>query len=520
MFLVVLVAWPSLAAAKPTRVVIAKIQGDDDNSVGAAIKASIKEDVTVVPKKEATAAEEKLKLSEELTDKEVRKLLKAVDADVVIKGSLDTGDSMALHLKIYLRTGTKPKAFTLSFKDPASDKFRSTLRKTILAKLGIDEAPPPAADDAGDDSTPPPPVKPKKPKAPPPPDAGDDAQADDTPPPVKPKKPKKPPVADDTATPPPPAGDDAGSDDDAAPPVKPKKPKKPKKPVADDDDGDAGAGSDAPAAGSDEAAPAPTGRFANRDAVRVGLGPSVTARKLTFASRDYPQAPKEYRNGAVPGVRVDGEVYPLALSNPYGAAAGLGLAFDYDKTLSLTLKSLADDGTVVTGKAKEAVWSVGPRYRLVIGHKPTSPSITLGVSYGSREFEVEGLTLETRPVIDIPDVKYKAFQPGLTFRVPLAPSIALTLDARALLMTSAGQIALTSQYGQAKVTGGEATAGIDIVVSKHVAISLIGTFAEIGFAFVGNGAESNDRDGDPTSKDVGGAADRYIGGAVTVSVLY
>jgi hypothetical protein len=31
---------------------------------------------------------------------------------------------------------------------------------------------------------------------------------------------------------------------------------------------------------------------------------------------------------------------------------------------------------------------------------------------------------------------------------------------------------------------------------------------------------TNNRDGDPGTKDVGGAADRYIGGAATFGVVY
>jgi hypothetical protein len=42
----------------------------------------------------------------------------------------------------------------------------------------------------------------------------------------------------------------------------------------------------------------------------------------------------------------------------------------------------------------------------------------------------------------------------------------------------------------------------------------------MGFAFTGGAQMTNNRDGDPGSKDVGGAADRYIGGAFTFGVLY
>lgn len=500
----VLVAWPSLAVAKPTRVVIGPIAGDDDNSVAAAIKASISSDVTVVGKRETTKAEDKLKLSEELTDKEAKKLLKETQADAVIKGTLDSGDPMALHLKIYTKTAVKPKAFTLSFKDAASDRFRATLRKTILSKLGVVESADgadPAPEEPAEE-----PVKPKHPKKPPPDAGGEDGG---TPPdePAKPKHPKKPP---------PEAGDDGATGEGGETPLpKPKHPKKPKKPPEGEDGGEAGDGSD------DDAKPASTaGRTANRDAVRVDFGPSLTARQLSFASRNFPQAPKPFKNGAVPGARVDGEFYPLAIGNPKSVAAGLGIAFDYDKTLSLTLRSVAADGTVVSAKANQSRFSFGPRFRIGFGQKATSPSLTLGVSYGVRSFVVDRGGLADPTLIDIPDIQYKGFQPGVGLRVPFTPSIAFVLDARAFLVTDAGPIQLANQYGQAKVTGGEGRAGLDIVIHERYAIQILGEFAAFGFAFTGNGTQTNSRDGDPSSPDVGGAADRYFGGVVTFGVLY
>jgi hypothetical protein len=48
----------------------------------------------------------------------------------------------------------------------------------------------------------------------------------------------------------------------------------------------------------------------------------------------------------------------------------------------------------------------------------------------------------------------------------------------------------------------------------------MGEFTQMGFAFTGTGQMSNNRDGDPATKDVGGAADRYIGGSLLFGVLY
>ena len=53
-----------------------------------------------------------------------------------------------------------------------------------------------------------------------------------------------------------------------------------------------------------------------------------------------------------------------------------------------------------------------------------------------------------------------------------------------------------------------------------VLLRLRGSFAQIGYDFTGNGAQTNSRDGDPDSQDVGGALDRWIGGSASLTVAY
>ncbi|MGE5186048.1 MAG: hypothetical protein ACM31C_28525, partial [Acidobacteriota bacterium] len=104
--------------------------------------------------------------------------------------------------------------------------------------------------------------------------------------------------------------------------------------------------------------------------------------------------------------------------------------------------------------------------------------------------------------------------------VPLAPAVALIAGGGSFLAMRAGQIQDPEQYGQAKVTEFEAMGGLDIVLTKRIALRFTGEFALFGFQFTGNGAMANARDGDPSNIDVGGASDRYIGGAATIAVLY
>ena len=257
----------------------------------------------------------------------------------------------------------------------------------------------------------------------------------------------------------------------------------------------------------------------NTVAVRVDLGVSVQNRQLIFTSRNnFPEAPKPYRNAPVPGARVEGELYPFAFISPKGIAGIIGFAGEYDKTLSLTLRTTAEANVPV--KATQQHWSVGGRLRIPFGGKATSPTVTLGAGYGRRTFKTDRSGLMDQASLDVPDTSYKLIDPGITFRIPIISQLALTFGGKALIIIDAGPIQKPESYGRAKVFGGSGQAGLDIVLGNRFAIRLVGEFTQVGFAFTGTGALANNRDRDPMSKDVGGASDRSVGGAATLAVLY
>jgi hypothetical protein len=190
----------------------------------------------------------------------------------------------------------------------------------------------------------------------------------------------------------------------------------------------------------------------------------------------------------------------------------------YDQTLGLNLQSTAQPGSKFSVTQRR--FDVGPRFRINFGHNPTSPTLTLGVGYMQREFIVNRSALTGGNTIDLPDVKYSGFDPGIEFRIPLVERLALTFGGQAIFLTSAGPIQELDSYGQAKVTGGSGSVSLDILLTKHVALNLRGEATQIGYKFTGNGAMSNNRDMTPSTIDIGGAADRYIGGVGTLAVLY
>ncbi|MDB4958070.1 MAG: hypothetical protein JWO36_5639, partial [Myxococcales bacterium] len=478
----VLMMLPGAASAARPRVALIKFDGDPGGEVQDLVSEALDGDTLVVGPKEVNRTVDKLGLSDDMSEKELKKLATELDADAVVQGKIGKkGDNRIAHFKLFVHG--KKKGFSVEFSNLKSEKLKQTVHDKMLEKIGggSDSR---SGDEEADKKS----AKKKK-------HGDDEAEADD--------KPKKKSAEDDDGAEKKAAKkkktddeDDSNtkkkSDDDAATKKKhddDEEADKPKKKKHGDDDEAAADNDDAPrkskkrtarrgdddssdeelhkSSGDDET-PSKAVRSANRLAVRVDLGLSVTTRSLTFTSRTFDQRPNGYTNSPVPGLRVAGEIYPFAFSDPHSPAAGIGIAGDYDKTLSLSLQSTAQPGTKFP--VNENHWSIGARYRVPFGIKPTSPTLTLGIGYGTRTFKVDRTALQPGNVIDLPDVAYKGFLPGLEFRIPVAPNVALFFGGNAILVTAAGDIQTNAQYGQAKITGGEGQAGLDVLVGNRIAL--------------------------------------------------
>jgi hypothetical protein len=248
-----------------------------------------------------------------------------------------------------------------------------------------------------------------------------------------------------------------------------------------------------------------------RDTARVDLGLELMSRALSFESRAYPQAPPSLRSSS-PGARIAGEVYPFA-RDPRPLVAGLGLAGEYEKSLGLHLaESTAPDLAIPVDQHR---WSIGARFRYAFGDA-SMPTATLALDYADRVYAVD----RSFAMVDVPDVAYAGFEPGVDVRAPITRTIALLAGARLLLLQSAGDIASDSQYGGAHVSGGRAMTGVDFVLGRHFAMRVEGDIAIVGMSFYGTGMQATNRDGDPSTLDVGGASDHYWGGSVTMAAYY
>jgi hypothetical protein len=221
------------------------------------------------------------------------------------------------------------------------------------------------------------------------------------------------------------------------------------------------------------------------------------------------------------GVRVEGDIYPLGLSNPDSFLSALGIAFKYDRTAKMTLRTTAEPDVAIP--TEQYHYAVGARLRLV-GKSPSSPSVTLGADLGRSRFRPDRSGLMDQGDLDLPSTYYRFVASGLSFRIPIGGFLAFIGRGEGWLVSDAGEIVRAYSYGRAKVLGFDGEAGLDVVITRQFALRLTGGFTQIGFTFQGGdgkgGELAKNRDGMPLTLDVGGAADRAINAAITLAAMY
>ncbi len=500
------------AALAKTRVAIVAFEGDDGGAVQEVVADLLDGDYAVAGAKTVNRMIDKLGLDSKLSDKDLKKLANELGVEAILRGDLSRkGSRKLLHVKVYVN-GKKVRGFKVEFASINSEKFKSALKDKIDEKLSgspskkqVEEEPAMPASDEED-----PIGGSKKTKK--------TAKADKAEMAEKPEKAEKKAKGEDEEGEKPAKADkeEAASDEEKPAEDEEDGARKAKKETAsaDVDGEDVGGVSASVAMGGGSS----SAHSANRVAVRVDVGPSFQSRTLSFASRAFEEAPKTYQNAPVGGMRFGGELYPLAFGNPKSFISGIGIGGHYDQTLKMNLQSTAQPGTKFPVEQKN--WEIGARFRIAFGGSEKAPTVTLRGGYFHRVFKVDRTALMEGNLIDLPDVFYKGFDPGLEIRVPIIKQVALVLGGEAVLVTSTGQIQQLYSYGQAKVTGGQGMAGLDIVIAGRVALRLAGEMAQFGYKFTGNGEMTYNRDNDPNTPDVGGAQDRYIGGSASLGVLY
>lgn len=292
-------------------------------------------------------------------------------------------------------------------------------------------------------------------------------------------------------------------------------------------------------------------RRVQRGALVLAAGASVVTRSFTFASRDdFAAAPQALATAPAAGLYIEGELYPLAIDqswqswqsrqsrqsrqnpenpenpNRRGVLTDIGVSFVLDSTFVLESTAMATGATVTSTQQR---YGVGLRFRYKVGQRAHGPLLKLGVGIARLSHVIDRQSvsgggeppeLPQPDDIDVPDTVYTYLDPGLSLRVPVVAGVALLAGARAMLVLDTGPVQEPEQYGAATLTGVDADVGIEIVIGERVLMRLAGHMTLIGYAFAGNGAQSNNRDGNPATVDVGGARDLYLGGHASLGYLF
>lgn len=265
----------------------------------------------------------------------------------------------------------------------------------------------------------------------------------------------------------------------------------------------------------DEAAPLDRGLALSpgQRAVDVVVGLSLTMRRATFnTTAELTSKPPGYKGSPVAGAMFDATLYPFALGHDRtGVLKNIGLNVMYDRVLSISSKS-ANGMEFATSQSRFAIGATA-RY-------PFSRATDATVALASLAYSKQSFTITDSITADFPSVQYSLIAPGLGLRVPLTPTVIAGLDAKVMLVRSAGEIENADQYGAGSGFGFEGAASLDYLVSRSIFVRAAFRVETIGLSFEGKGTLAVARDNNAATVDVGGAQDTYVGGFATVGFLY
>lgn len=252
-------------------------------------------------------------------------------------------------------------------------------------------------------------------------------------------------------------------------------------------------------------------------AVDVSAGLSFQSRSLTFAhDGDLVNTPQGYDGAMVPGLYVLGELYPMALVNPKttGFMRHIGLTLVLDKVLLIKSKPAGMDVDLPTSQTR---FGFGLVYRWNLGSTPTSPTLKVGARFNKLSFTIDESAAPTA-MVEIPDVSYTYIDPGVAFRYPITEKIAANAEAHYLIVSKAGQIQQTEQYGGSKISGFDFDLGGEYKLSSSLLVRAGLRYSRISMTFDGGGTLTN-RDAD-AEQDVQSAKDAYLGIYATAGYLF
>jgi hypothetical protein len=256
--------------------------------------------------------------------------------------------------------------------------------------------------------------------------------------------------------------------------------------------------------------------------VTAAGGVAVIARTLRFNARvdERTTAPSQLSGVGGAGAYLHGAVYPLRAQSAATAEwlSNVSLGFEIERSVGMSAPLTADglEGPVELALQRQR-YGIRAQYERRFGSLVNAAA---GLGYQVLAFTIDRANMPSTVELEIPNTKYRVIDPGVEVRMGRG-RIALRVDARSLVVLDAGDIVSPEEYGQARISGGSADVGIEYLLADKWLVRAGGQATVTGYSFVsGAGERSSGRDGDPTTLDVGGARDRFLGGYATLGVIY
>jgi hypothetical protein len=230
--------------------------------------------------------------------------------------------------------------------------------------------------------------------------------------------------------------------------------------------------------------------------VFAGVGGTLLTRSLSF---DVASAPS-YNGGTVGGIRADGAVFPLALSNELSQAhpvlASFGLVGSYEHIFTFTS----------TGAGTRSQGSASHWLALLVGRIPLGKKAYAGTLQIETGYQQISWNHQSEQDSRVPDVEYQAVDLGLSWDRGLGTRrLVGALRVAYLAVVAAGNITSDQQYGAGNGWGVEAEASLTGWPLRWLFLRLDARYDALGLTFAHNG-----------TRFAGTSIDQWVGGMLEV----
>ena len=211
----------------------------------------------------------------------------------------------------------------------------------------------------------------------------------------------------------------------------------------------------------------------------MGAGPGLMTRSLHFSN-----GAAGYRGGTVTTLRLDGGVFPLALSRELSGAhpvlATFGLVGSY--THGFDFKSTAPGG--LSERARASRWAALLVARVPLGHESKGGTLSIEAGFQSLLW-----TSVSPQQLGVPDVEYGLVDGGLAYGHTLGTRrIELGLRIAALGLVRGGPITSRSEYGRGTGWALDVGGGLTIRPTSWLSLAVNARYTQLLLTFHEAGA--------------------------------